>query len=408
MFNTLKFKIALRNILRHRLRSLLSVIIIAGSIISIVVFRGFTQYSLGTVKKIASENQYGHLQIAKENYWRPGSETRLERLINLEDVKVLRNKFPSIEKVSGRLSFYGLASGSDVSVTGQFVGIDIDIEDQFSKSMKILSGKYFSSSDSDEVLIGNLIAQQINVKAGDTITVLNSTVDGVTNALDLKVSGVITAGIDEVDARIIYLPLKTAQSLLDTTLVDLAVIKFNDVKLADTLFSDMAMEAKKINSQLKPYTWRDLSLVFKQTKNFYKVQNAIVESIILMLMFLGIVNSVSMTIIERTGEIGTLRSLGETKRGIISQFILESLIISVFGVIAGILLSYATIQFVHWLNIITDIPGASTPFQIKVVFMYYAVIYAVVLTVTTTLIATFIPALHSTKMTVVDALRKNI
>ena len=125
-------------------------------------------------------------------------------------------------------------------------------------------------------------------------------------------------------------------------------------------------------------------------------------------MFLGILNTVSMTIIERTGEIGTLRSLGESRKDIITQFLIESVFVSFIGIILGVIISKLGIEIVHAAKIVTDLPGASTPFQIIILFQWSSVFYASALAFSTALIATYVPALRSSKMNIVDALRKSI
>ena len=100
--------------------------------------------------------------------------------------------------------------------------------------------------------------------------------------------------------------------------------------------------------------------------------------------------------------------MGESRREIIGQFLLESTLIAIIGIITGIIGSVAIINIVDSVKIMTEMPGASTPFQIKIYFLVSSVCYASALAVVTTFIATFIPALRASKMDIVEALRKNI
>lgn len=404
----MRFKLALRNISRHRLRSLLSIGMIAGAIISMIIFRGFSNYSIEALKKIAAENQYGHMQIAKDKYWSPGKESRKDRMFNLAELNPLLEKNPILEKISGRLSFFGLVSNGDQSIGAKIIGVDTGNEPNFSKSVRILDGKFITANDAREVLIGSLLAKQMNVKPGDNVTVLTNTIDGVMNAMDLTVSGIYTAGIDEIDAQIIYMPLAITQSILDTPNVDIAVVKFKDLEQSIPNAVNIDQAAKKLNPEFKARSWKDLAVLFRQVEKFYGVQNSLIESILLALMFLGILNTVSMTVVERTGEIGTLRSLGESRKDIIKQFVLESIVLSIIGIIAGFLGSLVLIQIIHAGHIMSEMPGASIPFQIKINFLWSAFIYSAILAMITTIIATLIPAYRASKMDIVEALRKNI
>lgn len=408
MFSRMRFKIALRSITRHRLRSLLSIGMIAGAVCSIILFHGLADFVLQSLKYIAAENQYGNMQIAREKYWSPGKESRKERLFNLEELKELKGAHPEITKISGRLSFFGLVSNGDLSIGGKIIGIDTVGEPNFTTSMRIMSGKFFTDNNEKSGMIGQLLAKQMNVVPGDEITVLTNTVDGVMNAMDLTVSGIFSAGIDEIDAQVIYIPLALTQTILDTPNVDLAVLKFAKLPQSETLLAKINSELKNGNTNLMARTWRELAVLFRQVDKFYGVQNRLIECILLALMFLGILNAVSMSVVERTGEIGTLRSFGESRTDVIAQFVLESLLLTLAGTIFGSIASFGIIQMIHTAEIVTEMPGASVPFTLHINFLFSSVFYASTLAFITSVIATYIPAKRAAHMNIVDALRKNI
>ncbi|MBC7539762.1 MAG: ABC transporter permease [Bacteriovorax sp.] len=408
MFSRMRFKIALRSITRHRLRSLLSISMIAGAVSSIILFHGLSDFVLQSLKFIAAENQFGNMQVAKEKYWAPGKESRKLRMFNLDELNKMRESHPEVIKVSGRLSFFGLVSNGDLSIGGRVIGIDTVGEPNFTKSMRIMAGQFFTDNNAKEGMVGQLLAKQMNVKPGDNITVLTNTVDGVMNAMDITVSGIFSAGIDEIDSQIIYIPLGLTQKILDTPNVDIAVLKFAKFPQAESSALKINRELKTGNTLLRARTWRDLAVLFRQCEQFYGVQNRLIEGILLALMFLGILNSVSMTVVERTGEIGTLRSFGESRSDIICQFVLESLVLTILGTIVGTIASYTIIQIIHISKIVTEMPGVSVPFTLHINFLFSSALYASFLALVTAVIATYIPAKRAAHMNIVDALRKNI
>jgi putative ABC transport system permease protein len=226
--------------------------------------------------------------------------------------------------------------------------------------------------------------------------------------MDLTVSGIFSAGIDEIDAQVIYVPLKSAQTILDTDNVDIAVLRFDKLPQAESGVIKINTELKEQSTNLIARTWRELAVLFRQVSKFYLVQNRMIESILLALMFLGILNAVSMTVVERTGEIGTLRSFGESKTDIIAQFVLESLVLASIGTILGAISSWIIVQIIEVAKIETEMPGASVPFALKINFLFTSVLYASVLAIVTAVIATYIPAKRAANMNIVEALRKNI
>ncbi len=404
----MRIRIALRSIIRHRLRSILSIGMIAGAVCSIVLFHGLADFVLTALKHIAAENQFGNMQIAKEKYWNPGKESRKDRMFNLNELVSVKEKYPEIIKVSGRLSFFGLVSNGDLSIGAKIIGIDTLGEPHFTTSMRVMGGSFFQDPNAKEGMIGQLLAKQMNVKPGDTITVLTNTVDGVMNAMDITVSGIFSAGIDEIDAQVIYLPLSLTQNILDTQNVDIAVLRFAQLPQAELKIHSINLDLKQGMTQLMAKSWRELAVLFRQVSKFYSVQNRLIEAILLALMFLGILNAVSMTVVERTGEIGTLRSFGESRSDIIAQFVLESLILTFVGTLLGTVGSWLIIQLIHFAKIETEMPGASVPFTLHINFLFSSVFYASVLAFFTAFIATYIPAKRAAHMNIVEALRKNI
>jgi putative ABC transport system permease protein len=381
---------------------------IGAAVASIIIFHGLSDFLLNALKEVVAENQFGNMQIASEKYWSPGKESRREKMFDLGELRELSTLHPEILSMSGRISFSGLISNGDSSTGGKVIGMDIIGEPQFKKSLKITKGRFFSGAGSREGLVGQLLAKQMNVGPGDTLTVLTNTVDGVMNAQDIKVTGLFSAGLDEIDSKVMFVPLEAAQSILDTPKVDIAIIKFHQLIQAEQHSARINEQLKKSKLELKARTWRELSTLYRQCEKFYSVQNKIIEMILLTLMFLGILNAVSMTVVERTGEIGTLRSMGERRSDIVGQFILESILLTILGIVTGAISAWIFIQLIHAVKLYTEMPGATIPVMIDVNFLFSSVVYASSLSFIIALIATYLPAKKIVSLNIVEALRKNI
>lgn len=400
-------RLAIRNIIRHKLRSLLSVGMISGSICAMVVFRGFSDHSIQVMQKIAAENQFGHIQIAEDKYWSPESETRDKRMFFLKDLEKHGSLSEKLVSVSGRVSFFGLVSNGDLSLGANIIGVDPQGEPKFTEAINMIAGKNYKNFAPTEMLIGVLLAKRIKAKINDDVTILSNTVDGVINALDFKIGGIFSSGLDEIDSQIIYIPLGAAQKILNTDKVDIAVGRFKNLDEAEVLTKEINNDITK-NSSLIAKSWRELASLFRQVQKFYNMQNNIVEAILVTLMFLGILNAVSMTVVERTGEIGILRSMGETRSGIMKQFVLESILLTFVSVIIGILLSISVKYMVQYANIKTEMPGASVPFHIQINFLYGAALFSSFLAIFTVIISTIIPTYKAVQSNIVDCLKRNI
>lgn len=405
----MRIKLALRNILRNRRRTLLNLTMIAGGYAAIVLFQGFAASTLVEVRNSAINNQYGHLQIAKKNFWNQrASETSKDRAIkNPEELIAKLKRIPGVEYASGRITFHGLLSTGDKTIAAQFIAYDPKVETRMSRALRIQEGRNFDAVDgsTNPVLGGIGLIKKLGGTIGQDLTILTSTVDGVINAIDVKLAGIFVTTFVEIDDSSIYLPLETAQKILDTGTVDRVVVLAKE----DESVKPVRRSADQIApSELQTKEWTELALLFSQVEDFYSVQNMVIEVIILLLVLLSITNTVSMTIFERTGEIGTLRAIGDKSSEIIRSFCLEGLIMGAVGSILGVILAIVSSLIINYLAIPIVIPGASVPIPVLITFLPKAYALSVVLLVITTITATYIPAAKIAGMNIVEALRHNI
>ena len=405
----MKLKIALRNVLRNRRRTILNLTMIGGGYAAIVLFQGFAASMLADLKDAAINNQYGHIQVAKNNFWEQQStDAPKDRAIDnpVELIEKLK-KIPGVEYASGRITFYGLLSSGDQTISAQFVGYDPVVEKRMSRALRIIDGKTFAQTDlsTNPVLGGKGIVKMINAKVGQDLTILSHTFDGVINAIDVKLEGIFLTTMVEIDDTTIYVPLATAQKLLDTSSVDKVVVLVDE--------DDKLKKVKKVANTINPEIyrakeWMELATLFSQVEDFYSVQNMVIETIILLLVLLSISNTVGMSIFERTGEIGTLRALGDRSQQIIKSFCLEGLILGIIGSLFGVVLAAVLSYIINVLAIPIVVPGASVPIPVIIVFLPKAYFLSGVLLVITTITATYVPSAKIAGMNIVDALRHNI
>jgi putative ABC transport system permease protein len=401
-------KLSLRNLRRNPRRTFLNLIMIAGGFTAIVMFRGFSSHLIGSLQRSAVDNQFGHMQVAKTNYWEPvADDSPKDRALKNSDVYIQQlSGIKDLEYVSGRISFFGLISSGDRTVSAQFVGFDPEKEVRMKNALNIIKGSNFDKNDvNDMALAGKGIIKQIGGQAGQDLTILAHTRDGAINAIDINLKGIFQTTVSEIDDTTIFLPLKTVQKLLDTDDVDRLIMMFDDeINLEAKVFEAQS----KLPPELKARSWKDLSDLFRQVEEYYKVNNRVIEAIILALVLLSISNTVGMSIFERTGEIGTLRAMGDTSSDVIKGFCLEGLFLGILGAILGCVLAFVLSNVVSWVDIRISIPGASVPVSVQIIFLPMSYLYAGVLASITSILATYFPSRKISKMGIVEALRHNI
>ena len=405
----MRLKIAFRNLMRNQRRTFLNVLMIAGGFAAIVIFQGFAENLLNNLRGVAINNQFGHFQVAKNNYWDINpDDSIIDRMVtNPPEINKAISKDPNINYAAGRIEFFGLVSSGDRTVSARFIGFDPAVEKKMANSLTIVDGENFNLSEdyNKTFLVGKGLADYIGVRTGDDLTILTYTHDGVINAADLKLKGKFLTTVAEVDNTTAYLPLDVAQKLLDTNSVDKMIVILNDGSKLD---QSVALAKTNVDSSIAVKPWQELATMAMQVEDFFKVQNNVIGLIIIALVLLSISNTIGMSIFERIGEIGTLRAIGNTSKDIVRDFVTEGFILGLAGSFLGILLSYALSNFINLFEIPMVIPNASVPINIRIIWITKSYFLSSVISIITASLATYISASRISKINIVDALRYNI
>ena len=405
----MRVRLALRNIFRHFGRTAVSLLMVAGAVVGLVLFAGFSDNILMRMQRIVIDNQYGHLEVGTRAFWNLEPGKGGAQLIKNADALAEKLKGDQrVESVSGRLSFFGLVSTGDITVSAKGMGFDPNKERKFTQNLVIITGESLAPDSKLDVILGLGLQKKVNAKVGDTLAVLSYTLDGVVNAVDLTVKGVFSTSNAEVDDNVFMLPLATAQILLDTDRVDVLSIRVDATPHTNAVRIHLQEIATQVDANFQVRTWSELAVFYRQVESFYATQNLIIEIILLSLVFLGILNTASMSVYERTGEIGTVLALGETSNSVVGQFAFEGLILGVLGALCGAVLAVAVSAFINIMNFPIDLPGTSVPIQIKIALLPGAFAESMFVVILASVAATWIPSLRASKTSITEALKKNI
>jgi len=403
----LKLKIAIRNVLRNGRRTFLSTAIIAGGIAAIALFQGLTHNLLAQMSDGVVNLQFGHLEFASEKIWtpKPGDHLR-DRLIKLDSKlqdKISHN--PSIAYASGRINFFGLVSFGEQSLSAHGTGYDPENETQLNHSLRFTSGRSLNKNGAREVVVGATVARYLGLKVGDTLTLMAHTYDGAMNAYDCEVVGLFENGLKEIDNGF-YISLATAQSFLDTDGgIEEFVVHLNrtdDTEAVKTWLQAQMPGGWEVKS------WQELSDLYRQVVDFHKMENRIVMWLFMVLALMATLSTVSLTIFERTGEIGTQRAIGDSRTSILGQFVLEGIAAGTFGGALGITFGFIGSKILNWCQLQIVIPGMTFPTAIQFDVLPWAFRDAVLVMCLVALAATLIPAYRASHMEIVEALKRNV
>ncbi len=399
----------MRNILRQRTRTAITLCAIAFGVIGLILSGGFVHDSFIQLGEAVIHSQSGHIQIAKADYFTIGSRKAEEYYIS--DPKPLAARvaeFPETDDVMGRLSFSGLLTNgrSDYAIVGE--GIEPDKEARLGTFLIIAEGRRLADADRFGMLIGKGVAQALKLKPGDQASLVVSASGGAMNTLDFDVVGVFQSFSKDYDARAIKISLPAAQELLDTKGVNLLVVSLKRTEDTQRVAREFATSLPGVQ-KLEIKRWQELNDFYAKTVQLYDLLFGVLQVIILAMVLLSVSNTVNLTIFERTGEFGTMRALGNRGRDIFLLVLTECSVLGLFGAALGVILGVCLAWLISAIGIpMPPPPNADIGYTAQIRIVPSVVVGALAIGVVATVLAAIAPALRVARTKVVDALRQNV
>jgi putative ABC transport system permease protein len=397
--------LAARNILRQRARTGLTLAAIAFGVAALIVSGGFVLDLFDQFAESLIHSQSGHLQVGRHGYFVRGAAGPQEQLIrNSAATHALLRSDPRVAASVGRLGFSGLLSNGRADLPIVAEGVEPAGEVQLGSSLRMISGRALQDRDDDGMLIGQGVAQALKLAPGDRGTLLATTVDGAMNSLDFRIVGVFQTISREYDAHAVRMLLPVAQDLLQTADVNVIVVLL--AQTADTDAAAQAFAAPLAQQGLETWTWRALNDFYEKTVELYERQFAVLRILILLMVLLGVANSVNMTAHERLAEFGTMRALGNTSRQVFTLVVCENLLLGLAGAALGAALGVA----LAWLISVPGIPmppppNANVGYLARIRPDAAIVASSAAIGLVAPVLAALWPALRVARVPVIDALR---
>ena len=403
----MNIKIAARSVFRNKRRTVITLLSIIFGCVAIIVFGGFVDYSMWGLRESTIHSRLGHLQVYKAGYSEKGGTNPLAYTI--EDYPRIRSIIEDedhVDFVTSRLEFSGLIGGAENSVICVGKGVEPEKERELGITVSIVEGEDLSSEEPEEGIIGKGLAEGLGVNIDDYLTILTSTAEGALNAVDLKLRGIFRTGVKEYDDVAVMVPMELAKALLYTENVQSIVVVLDETENTDLVADNLRKEFSQANLDLEIKTWSDLATFYHQVVQLYGGIFWVVRLIILIIVIFSIANTMTMSVFERMREIGTIRAMGTKRRGVLSLFLIEGLILGAlggalglaFGIIAAKLLSIKGIY-------IPPPPTMTEGYTALINVVPKDLIFAFSLAVGTSLVSSIYPAFKAARLKVVDALR---
>ena len=399
--------VALHNLKRNKNRTMIAVITVASGLIAYMLAGGFIEWIFQGMREGAIRSQLGHVQIVRPNYFEKGIADPYHFLLpaNSKELSQIA-ALPGVREVSERLSFSGLISFGETTVSFIGEGIQPKQETVISDAIYMRTGTNLESDNQRAVLLGEGLAKNIGAKVGDNVIMLATAKNGTPNAIEVKVSGIFYTASKDYDDNALRLPIDFARKLMRLEGSTVWVLILNKTSLTDAMVSTLKKNLPDAEFQIFP--WIELADFYKKTVTLFGKQISLIKTIIALIIVLTISNSQNMSVLERTTEIGTMMAVGSRRSAILRMFILEGLMLGIIGGLVGVLLGYGLAAALSFIGIpMPPPPGMEVGFTAEILVAPPLVIDAFVLAMITTVLASLMPALKASRLNIVDALRCN-
>ena len=398
---------AARNIVRQRRRSGFALAAIAFGVAALIVANGFIDWIVFKHRETTITSQFGHIQVTRKGYFREGTADPFGYLLpKSAPERDAIERLPAVRVLGGRLAFSGLVSLGDETVSFIAEGVEPDKERILSSSLRIAKGADLSVDDPKGIILGLGLAANLGVDVGDTVVLIANTKKGGVNAVECRVRGFFATMSKAYDDVALRVPLTTAQTLLKVDGAHVWALLLEDTEQTGPTLT--TLRQRFANQDLVFTEWIELADFHVKAVSLFAKQVGVMRLIIAVIIVLSIFNTMMMSVMERTAEIGTAMALGLTRRRILRMFLVEGAMLGAIGGILGLALGSLLAWVVSYVGIpMPPPPGQSWGFVGEVMVSVRLCVEAFALAVGSTLLASVFPARKASAMVIVDALRFN-
>ena len=331
--------LAWRNLWRHKRRTLITASSIAFGVLLAVTFTGAGDYFHTRMIDAGANMGMGHITIAAQDYNRaPSSQKPIKGSNTLQ---VLIADLPEVTSVVARIQGQAMFASARKSVGGTFIAIDPSQESANNNLFieSLIEGAMLSQTAGKGIVMGVGLVRKLKLNLGKKVVYTTTDINGDIVSAVARVSGIFRTGVAEVDGGMALLPIQSVQKVLGyaSDEVSLLAISLGDQRLSHALRDKM--QGQPEFEHVEVLNWQQTQPDLAGMIAVDKSANRISQLMISLLIAAGILNTMLMSVLERSREFGVMMALGMSPRGLFSLVILESFWLAVVGLIIGIIIT---------------------------------------------------------------------
>ncbi|MCP4457843.1 MAG: ABC transporter permease [Cytophagales bacterium] len=320
------FSLSWKNIWRSKRRSLVVIGAIIIGVWALIFMIAFYNSFGAAFSKNAINYEYSHIQIHNPDYLiEPDIFNQID---DEEQIISLLNENPSVISYSGRRKVNGMIASSKTSIGVQIYGVDTRAESETTRlEEQLIDGTYFNKIKRNPVLISAKVADKLRVKVRSKIVITFQDMEGNITSASCRIEGIFDSKSPKINEGVIYLRKSDLNRLVGADGINEFAILLNNSEQIDEMKSTLtSVTANTVRS------YKEVAPEFNLMEESSVVTKQLLTVVIMLALLFGIVNTMLMAVLERTKEIGMLRSVGMKKRSVFSMIMIET---SLMGLLAG-------------------------------------------------------------------------
>lgn len=330
--------VAWRNIWRSKTRSLVILIAICLGLASGIFYMAFYKGMVDQRINTAIKTEASHIQIHHKNYL--DNPDKKFMIANTDSVLQVIHSVPGVKATSSRIILNTMiqspTTGSGVKVTGIIPEDEKQVTNLYNK---LIEGSYFEEGTRNPIIIGKKLADKLKVKLKSKVVITLQDMEGNMTGAAFKIEGIYETSNTAFDENCVFVRKSDLSQVMvmnpDASQEIAILLDNNDVLQA----AGQSLQSKLPNLDVK--TWREIMPEVSLVENSFGITMVIFIGIILLALLFGIINTMLMAVLERTKELGMLMAVGMNKARVFTMILLETVMLSLFGGICGILLGWA-------------------------------------------------------------------
>jgi putative ABC transport system permease protein len=335
-FNLIILAVALRNLLGHIPRTLLTVGAIAVGLASLIFLWSFNDGLHRNMLDNFQQAIIGSLQIHHEGFFK---KPELSGYIRNPQRVVDALQQSEITNYSRRLESFGLAASDETTEGIMLIGLDPLTESRVTELEKRIGlGRFLQPDDSYSLILGATTANNLKVKLGDNVIIVGYDRYGVMVAESFTLIGIITSGEMGLDRGMALTSLQTLQEMVDMPdQITTFAIRLPEQQI-EALTKELEVRLQGESLEIMP--WYAMFPVMKEWVTLHNGFLYLFIGVVLFIVLAGELNTLLLSMLERTREFGILMAIGTTRQEVAALLIIEALMIGLLGTLAGLFLGF--------------------------------------------------------------------